>query len=183
MPEVVQGEDRAHEGVVDLGDLELSYEVRGTGPRLLVLNGSGATRASSRPLLDTLSRSFTIAVHDQRGLGRTGLGRTSGDFSMADYARDGRALLDHLEWPEAAVFGISFGGMVAQEFAVTWPERITRLCLLCTSSGGAGGSSYPLHELASLSPTERADVSSRISTHASTPSGCRSILAIERWLR
>jgi 3-oxoadipate enol-lactonase len=33
---------------------------------------------------------------------------------------------------------------------VTWPERIERLALLCTSPGGAGGASYPLHELAAL---------------------------------
>ena len=48
------------------------------------------------------------------------------------------------------VAGISFGGMVAQEFAVTWPGRVERLALLCTSPGGAGGTSYPLHELAGL---------------------------------
>ncbi len=56
----------------------------------------------------------------------------------------------------AAVLGISFGGMVAQEFAVTWPERVSRLALLCTSAGGGGGSSYPLHQLAALAPEERA---------------------------
>jgi pimeloyl-ACP methyl ester carboxylesterase len=46
------------------------------------------------------------------------------------------------------VVGISFGGMVALELAVTVPARIERLALLCTSAGGAGGSSFPLHELA-----------------------------------
>jgi pimeloyl-ACP methyl ester carboxylesterase len=57
------------------------------------------------------------------------------------------------------VFGISFGGMVAQEFAVTWPERVERLALLCTSPGGAGGSSAPLHLLADMEPAERARTS------------------------
>ena len=51
--------------------------------------------------------------------------------------------------------GVSFGGMVAQELAVTWPERVERLALLCTSPGGAGGASYPLHELAALPEAER----------------------------
>ena len=46
------------------------------------------------------------------------------------------------------MFGISFGGMVAQELAVTWPDRIHRLVLCCTSPGGEGGSSYPIDELA-----------------------------------
>ena len=57
---------------------------------------------------------------------------------MAQYAADAAALLDHVGWDRCAVVGVSFGGMVAQEFAVTCPERITRLALVCTSPGGAG---------------------------------------------
>jgi 3-oxoadipate enol-lactonase len=60
------------------------------------------------------------------------------------------ALLDHVGWATTNVFGISFGGMVAQELAVTVPARVERLALLCTSPGGAGGSSYPLHTVAAL---------------------------------
>ena len=48
--------------------------------------------------------------------------------------------------------------MVAQEFAVTWPERVTRLALVCTSPGGPGRASYPLHELADLPPEEQAAI-------------------------
>ena len=44
--------------------------------------------------------------------------------------------------------------MVAQELAVTAPERVERLALLCTSPGGEGGPSYPLHELRDLAPDE-----------------------------
>src|SRR5690242_13046366 len=75
---------------------------------------------------------------------------------MADYAADAAALLDEIGWERARVIGVSFGGMVAQELAVTWPERVERLALLCTSPGGVGGASYPLHELAELPPRERA---------------------------
>lgn len=74
---------------------------------------------------------------------------------MADLAADALALLDHLGWHSCRVVGTSFGGMVAQELAVTAPERVERLALLCTSAGGAGGSSYPLHELIDLAPDER----------------------------
>ena len=48
--------------------------------------------------------------------------------------------------------------MVAQEFAVTWPARVERLALVCTSPGGSGGASYPLHELAARSPEEQAAI-------------------------
>ncbi len=67
---------------------------------------------------------------------------------MADYASEATVLLDHLGWSTRRVIGVSFAGMVAQEFAVTWPERLERLALVCTSPGGAGRASYPLHELA-----------------------------------
>ena len=66
---------------------------------------------------------------------------------MTDYAADALALLDDVGWSSCRVIGVSFGGMVAQEFAVTNPYRVERLVLACTSPGGAGGSSYPLHEL------------------------------------
>jgi 3-oxoadipate enol-lactonase len=46
--------------------------------------------------------------------------------------------------------------MVAQEFAVSYPQRVEKLVLLCTSAGGDAGSSYPLHELGSLTPEDRA---------------------------
>jgi len=53
------------------------------------------------------------------------------------------------------VAGASFGGMVAQEFAVTHPQRVERLALACTSAGGGGGSSYPLQKLQELPPGQR----------------------------
>ena len=73
---------------------------------------------------------------------------------MKDYAVDALALLDFIGWSSCRVIGISFGGMVAQEFAVTNPDRVERLVLACTSPGGAGGSSYPLHELGELDDPE-----------------------------
>ncbi|MET0459119.1 MAG: alpha/beta hydrolase, partial [Ilumatobacteraceae bacterium] len=81
-----------------------------------------------------------------------------GPFTMADYAADGAALLDHVGWDRCAVIGVSFGGMVAQEFAVTWPGRVARLALVCTSPGGPGLASYPLHELAELPREQQAAI-------------------------
>jgi pimeloyl-ACP methyl ester carboxylesterase len=137
-----------------LPEVDVHYVVEGSGPRLLFFNGSGSSIAEMGLLIGVLAARFEVLIHDQRGLGRTGI--PSGPSpTMADYARDGVALLDHLGWASARVLGLSFGGMVAQEFAVTYPERVERLGLLCTSSGGPGGSSYPLHELAGMAPDER----------------------------
>jgi pimeloyl-ACP methyl ester carboxylesterase len=118
-------------------------------------------------LIWTFADRFDVVAHDQRGLGRTGI--PPGPYTMADYAADAAALLDHLEWETCRVVGVSFGGMVAQEFAVTWPERIERLALVCTSPGGAGGASYPLHELVDLPAAERAAIGMRILDSRFTP--------------
>ena len=139
---------------VGINGIELYYERRGAGPRLLFHNGSGAALETSRILVAPFAERFDVVVYDYRGIGRTSI--PPGPSTMAEHATDARGLLDHLGWERCGMVGISFGGMVAQEVAVTWPARIERLALLCTSSGGAGGSSYPLQELEELPPDERA---------------------------
>ena len=129
---------------------DFRYEIFGEGPRVLFFNGSGASIDSSAPFINALAKTMQVLVHDQRGLGASSV--PEGPYSMAGYADDGRALLAHVGWDTCTVVGMSFGGMVAQEFAVTFPQAVEKLVLLCTSAGGAAGSSYPLHELASLAP-------------------------------
>ena len=150
-----------------LNGIEIYYDVHGTGPRLLLLNGSGGTIAAAAPMIQRLAVHFEVVIHDQRGLGRTAVPRDAP--TMADYAADVAALLDHLGWQSALVCGISFGGMVALEFAVTWPERVAKLVLLCTSPGGAGGSSYPLHTLTAMPDDEQARLRLHLADSRYTP--------------
>ena len=147
--------------------IEIAYEVAGSGPRLLFVNGSGTTMASTGMLTAPLAGSFELLRFDQRGLGQTSI--PPGPYAMADYAADALGLLDAVGWDTCRVVGISFGGMVALELAVTAPARLERLALLCTSAGGAGGSSYPLHELAALSPADRARIHPEIMDTRITP--------------
>jgi 3-oxoadipate enol-lactonase len=144
-------------------EISINYEVSGSGPRVLFFNGSGATLKSTALLIGALAKTCTVLAHDQRGLGETSI--PDGPYTMAQYANDGAALLDYVGWDTCAVVGISFGGMVAQEFAVSYPQRVEKLVLLCTSAGGDAGSSYPLHELGALPADERA---ARITTLTDT---------------
>jgi len=139
-----------------VNDVDLAYELRGAGPRLLVLLGSGMTLAGARPLLSLVGKGCTQLAFDYRGLGASTA--SPGPYDMAACAADALGVLDAVGWDTARVVGVSFGGMVAQELAVTAPQRVERLALLCTSAGGGGGSSYPLHELEDLDPGARADV-------------------------
>lgn len=140
---------------VTANGIALYYERSGSGPPLLFCNGSGSTLEGSALLIAPFAERFDVVAHDQRGLGRTEIPPTP--YTMAEYAADAMGLVDSVGWDRCRIVGISFGGMVAQEIAVTWPERVERLALLCTSPGGPGASSYPLHELAQLSEQARAE--------------------------
>lgn len=135
----------------DVGSLKLYYEKRGHGPRLLFLSGTGGDLKKNPFMFKTpLASRFEILAFDPRGLGSSG--KPEGPYTMADYAKDARRLLRHVGWSRCHVFGASFGGMVAQEFALAYPDCVAKLVLGVTCSGGAGGSSFPLHELADLPP-------------------------------
>jgi 3-oxoadipate enol-lactonase len=140
--------------VSNVNCIELYWERAGSGAPLLFCNGSGSTLADARLLLDVLARRFDLLAWDYRGLGHSGPAAES--YRMADLAADAMGLLELVGWSTCRVLGVSFGGMVAQELAVTDPGRLDRLALVCTSPGGRGGSSYPLHRLLELSPRERA---------------------------
>ena len=140
---------------VTVRDLKMYYEIRGKGPRLLVISGTGGDLRRSPSIFEMpIAQHFEILAYDQRGLGQTS--RPDIPYSMIDYADDANALLEAVGWDCCLVMGISFGGMVVQEFALRYPHRVERLVLASTSSGGAGGASYPLHELADLTVEEYA---------------------------
>src|SRR3989344_9159077 len=138
-----------------LNGLNFHYERAGEGPRLLFISGTGGDLRVQPNVFDSpLARAFDLVAYDQRGLGRTN--KPDVPYSMADYADDAAALLDHVGWEEALVLGVSFGGMVAQELVLRHPSRVTRLVLACTSPGGEGGASYPFHEIEDLKGEARA---------------------------
>jgi len=140
---------------VTINDIDIYYESAGSGERLLYISGTGGDLRNKPNIFESpLVEQFEVLSYDQRGFGQTS--KPDKPYSMAGYADDAAGLLETLGWEHCLVIGISFGGMVAQEFALRHPEKIKRLALMCTSSGGAGGSSYPLHELSDLPIEERA---------------------------
>lgn len=139
-----------------LNGIDICWDRRGRGAPLLAITGTSADLRKSSNIFETpLPRHFDVASFDQRGLGRSA--KPPAPYRMEDYAADALALLDRLDWPRAHVLGISFGGMVAQHLALAAPDRIDRLVLACSSPGGEGGASYPLHEYLHLTPRARAE--------------------------
>ncbi|WP_374656338.1 alpha/beta fold hydrolase [Phenylobacterium sp.] len=135
--------------------LQLYFERAGEGPPLLFISGTGGDlRVRPNQLDGPFPKAFDMLTWDQRGLGRSD--KPDVPYSMADYADDAAALMTRQGWESAHVVGVSFGGMVAQELALRHPGRVRRLVLACTSPGGAGGASYPFHEIEHLKGEARA---------------------------
>jgi 3-oxoadipate enol-lactonase len=104
------------------------WQAHGHGPALALINGFGASgRAWPHDWVRGLERHFQVITLDNRGSGFSRHADTP--FSIADLADDVAQVLDEAEVPEAAVFGISMGGMIAQELALRSPERVGRLVL------------------------------------------------------
>src|ERR1700729_203425 len=108
--------------VVSVQGNDVYYEIRGEGPRLLFVNGSGTTLDDARILVDLFAPRFEVLAFDYRGLGRSSA--VTAPYGMAACAGDGLAVLDAAGWASTRMVGISFGGMVAQELAVTAPGRV-----------------------------------------------------------
>ncbi len=140
---------------LQVGEVELYYQLGGQGPRLLYLGGTGGDLRQKPGVFEwPLARSFTVLAFDQRGQGRSA--KPDQPYTMADYADDAAGLLRALGWGPCPVVGFSFGAMVAQELALRHPELVERLALLCGPAGGRGGASYPLHEIWDLPVKEKA---------------------------
>jgi len=138
-----------------VGDIEIYYERQGEGPPLVFISGTGGDLRAKPNIFDgPFAKAFDVLAYDQRGLGRTS--KPDAPYSMAGYADDTAELMAHIGWDTALVVGVSFGGMVAQELALRHPSKVSRLILACTSPGGAGGASFPFHEIDHMDRVDRA---------------------------
>ena len=106
----------------------------GTGPAVLLLHGLGCDHRTWLPVIDALSRSFTVIAPDLLGHGMSDKPRA--DYSVGGFANGMRDLLTVLGVDKVTVVGHSFGGGVAMQFAYQFPERTERLVLV--GSGGLG---------------------------------------------
>jgi 3-oxoadipate enol-lactonase len=121
---------------------QLFHSRRGAGEPLLLIMGMGGHHLMwSEPFLRLLEPDFDIVAFDHRGIGTSD--RADDPFSIADLAEDAVSVLDTVGWDTAHVFGISLGGMVAQELAITHPDRLRTLTLGCTYPGQGGDIDAP----------------------------------------
>ncbi len=112
----------------------IHWDEEGRGAPLLLIMGLGWPSQMwyrSRPVLREKYR--TIAV-DNRGVGRSEA--PPGPYSITQMAADAAAVLNAARVNTAHIFGVSMGGMIAQEIALQYPKKVRSLILGCTAAGG-----------------------------------------------
>jgi 3-oxoadipate enol-lactonase len=136
--------------------LKIRYEIRGAGePVALIMGFSGSGRGWGEPFLKLMESRFKIFMIDNRGTGESDKPDT--EFTLAQMASDIASVLDHAQTPRAHIFGISMGGMIAQEFALAYPARTRGLVLGCTNCGASHSISAAPEVLANLMPVPGMD--------------------------
>ncbi len=110
------------------------WDQQGRGEPVLLIMGLGYTSHMWYRIRPRLAAHYLTLACDNRGAGRSDV--PPGPYSIPLMASDAAAVLDAAQVESAHIFGISMGGMIAQEFALQYPKRVRSLILGCTAAGG-----------------------------------------------
>ena len=117
-----------------VGDVNIYYEVHGKGEALVLITFYTANTAWWFRQVTVFSQQYRVVAFDNRGSGQSD--KPDVPYSMEMMAGDLAGLLEAIGINAAHIFGVSMGGMIAQHFALHYPERVNSLILGCTSCGG-----------------------------------------------
>jgi len=134
--------------------MNIYYETHGAGEPLILIPGFASGAWTWYCQTAELSKDFRIVTFDPRGIGRSRIepAADAENLSMRTFVADVLRVLDALEIEKAHILGASFGGFVAQELALRFPERVKKLVLACTTAGGAHHVKPDIEILRSFSP-------------------------------
>ena len=112
---------------VEVAGGSLYYRTQGTGPALLLMGGGPSNADTLGPLASQLAEDHTVVSYDRRGYSRSRLDDPAGPAGIPAHADDARQLIAALGAGPVAVFGTSFGALIALELAATAPAAIAAL--------------------------------------------------------
>ncbi len=118
----------------DSAGTRIYWEEEGSGDPVLLIMGLGYPLDMWHRTRPVLAKHFWVILFDNRGVGKSEM--PPGPYSIAQMAVDAASVLDAAGVHSAHIVGISMGGMIAQEFALTYPHRVRKLVLGCTACGG-----------------------------------------------
>jgi 3-oxoadipate enol-lactonase len=113
---------------------KIYWDESGDGEPLLLIMGLGYPSCAWYRTRLVLEKRYRTIVFDNRGVGRSEM--PAGPYPIALMASDAAAVLDAAGVDSSHIFGTSMGGMIAQEFALQYPQRVRSLILGCTAPGG-----------------------------------------------
>ena len=114
--------------------IEIFYEIHGTGQPLVLISGLGYPAWEWHRMVPYLAQHFQVITFDNRGVGKSS--KPTGPYSAALLAADTIGVLDQLGIQQATIVGHSMGGFIAQELALAYPRRVTKLIICSTNFGG-----------------------------------------------
>jgi 3-oxoadipate enol-lactonase len=114
--------------------IKIYWDEQGQGAPILLIMGLGYPSGLWHRVRPVLAQRYRTVAFDNRGVGLSDV--PPGPYSIATMASDAAAVLDAAGVSDAHIFGVSMGGMIAQEFALQYPKRTRSLILGCTSPGG-----------------------------------------------
>ncbi len=118
---------------IDIGDAEIYYEERGSGPPLMLVPGLGGGGAWWHHQVEAFASDFRVIIHDHRGAGQSTHSMIK--YSVDQMAADALKLMDGLGIEAAHYAGHSTGGAIGQTIAQDHPERLLSLVLSATWAG------------------------------------------------
>ena len=120
-----------------VNDIKIYYEIHGPpdGTPLLLLEGWGCPLWTWFRQLEAFSQRYKVIIFDNRGTGKTS--KPDHEYTIEMLATDAKGLLDTLEITKTHIFGISMGGFIAQQFAISYPHVVGGLAISSTYFGEA----------------------------------------------
>jgi pimeloyl-ACP methyl ester carboxylesterase len=142
------------------GEIELYYEAYGAGVPLVLIPGFGTGLWIWFKQVPDFSKEFRTISFDPRGISRSHA--PDAPMTIRTIADDVAALLRALNLESAHILGASFGGFVAQEFALRYPWMTRSVMLCCTSFGGPQHVPPSLETLQVLASTKGLNTEARV---------------------
>ena len=114
--------------LIELGNIELNYQIAGDGEPLLLIHGLGSSGRDWELQVDHFSNHFKVITFDLRGHGKSG--KPPGPYSIKLFAEDSARLLSSLDCSPAHIMGISLGGMVGFQMGIDYPVSVRSLVIV-----------------------------------------------------
>ena len=134
-------------------------------PTVILIHGLGGTLNIWDPIVSVLEHRFSVLRYDLRGHGQSDV--PAGDWSLEDFVSDLESIFNNESVPYAHLVGFSLGGLIVQQFALSYPERVGQLAILSAVAGRTG--------------TERERVQERLQNLKTGDLETNIELALERW--